>query len=250
MKSVVFFSILPFILTACASWTVRDPEKAELLLRLGTSQLEAGEYPAALKTLLEAERNDDSHPVIQNNLGLVYFFREHYDLAEKHIRKAIDLKPDFTDAKNNLGRVLIDKGAAKEAIPILSNVLKDLTYDRPAKATLNLGIAYFQLKDYSNARQYFVQTLKYGRDNCLANSYLGRTYFEARDFERASRALDTAVGFCKAHQFDEPHYYSALAYYQLGERAKAQARLEEVVKIYTHGKYGEQAKSLLKTIQQ
>lgn len=236
------------VLTGCASLTPGDPEKAELLLRVGTSQMEAGDHPAALKSLLEAEKEDSRNPIIQNNLGLLYFFRERYEPAEQHLRRAIELKSDYPDAKNNLGRILIEKGQPREAIPILQDVLKDLTYDRPAKVTFNLGLAYFRLKNYKEARNYFNKTLQFGRDNCLARSFLGRTYFESQDFQKASETLDAAVGFCKAQQFDEPHYYSALAYYQLGEKSKAEARLEEVIKMYTHGKYFDQAKTLLDTM--
>lgn len=251
MKSFLLFVASMIVVTAlggCATFIAQDPEKADLLLRVGTAQLEKGEYPAALRSLLEAEKMDSTNPIIQNNLGLVYFFRERYELAEKHLRNAVELKADYTDAKNNLGRVLIEKGAPRDAIPILQQVLRDLTYDRPSKATLNLGLAYFRMKNYSEAREYFNKTLRYTRDNCLANSYLGRTFFESQDYQKASEILDGAVGFCKAQQFDEPHYYSALAYYQLGEKSKAEARLEEVIKIYSQGKYREQAKNLLQTI--
>lgn len=225
-----------------------DYKRAELLLRLGTSQIESGDYPAAMKTLLEAEKNDPTNPTIQNNLGLVYFFRDRLDLAEKHLRDAVSLKSDYSDAKNNLGRILTEAGKAKEAIPFLNDVLKDLTYDRPAKTTLNMGIAHFRMGNFKQAEGFFVKTLQYGPDNCLAKSYLGRTYFESKDYKRASEALDSAVGFCKGQQFDEPHYYSALAYYQLGEKGKAEARLLEVSKMYVRGKYQEQARNLLETI--
>lgn len=244
---VIFVVACLTVLTACSTF-VRDTKRADLLLRLGTSQIEAGDYPSALRSLLEAEKNDSSNPTIQNNLGLVYFFRDRLELAEEHLREAVKLKSDYSDAKNNLARILIEENRSPEALVLLREVLADLTYDRPAKATLNMGLAYFKAHNYVEAQNYFSKTLQYGRDNCLANSFLGRTYFENKDFKRASEALDTAVGFCKAQQFDEPHYYSALAYYQLGDKTKAEARLLEVSRMYSRGKYQEQARSLLETI--
>lgn len=219
-----------------------------MLLRLGTSQIEAGDYPKALRSLLEAERLDPRNPVVQNNLGLVYFLRDRVDLAEKHMQNAVKLQSTYSDAKNNLARVYIDRGEPQKAIPLLEQVLKDLTYERPAKATLNLGLAHFRLKDYSTARGYFEKALAYGRDNCLGQTYLGRSYYETADYARAVEILDRAVGFCKASQFDEPHYFSALAYFQLGDRKKAEVRLEEVLKLYSQGRYQQQAKTLLDTI--
>lgn len=245
-KLLILFGVL--FVAGCTTAGSRDAERAGLLLRLGTSQIEAGDYPKALRSLLEAEKLDASNPSIQNNLGMVYFLRERLDLAEKHVSQAIRLKPDFSDAKNNLGRIYIEQGRPEVAVPLLQAVLKDLTYERPAKATLNLGIAYFKMQKFNEARSFFNKTLSFGRDNCLAQSYLGRSFYESKDFQKASESLDLAVGFCKAMQFDEPHYYSALSYYQLGERKKAEARLEEVTKMYSQGKYSAQAKSMLETI--
>lgn len=245
-KLLILFGV--FCASGCMTAGTRDAERAGLLLRLGTSQIEAGDYPKALRSLLEAEKLDPSNPSVQNNLGMVYFLRERLDLAEKHVAQAIRLKPDFSDAKNNLGRIYIEQGKPEAAVPLLQSVLKDLTYERPAKATLNLGIAYFKMQKFNEARSLFNKTLSFGRDNCLAQSYLGRSFYESKEFQKASETLDLAVGFCKVLQFDEPHYYSALSYYQLGERKKAEARLEEVTKMYSQGKYSAQAKSMLETI--
>lgn len=218
------------------------------MLRMGVSQIEAGDYPSALKTLLQAEQLNPGDAVIQNNLGLAYFYRDRVDLAEKHLRLSLAARPDYTEASNNLGRILSDRGKNVEAIEVLRKAQNDLTYPKPAKIFLNLGIALFRNKQYDEAREQFRKTLEFGRDNCLAQSFLGRTYFESKDFKTATEVLDRAVGFCKASQFDEPHYYSALAYYQLGMKSQTESRLEEVIKIYSQGKYTEQAKSLLETI--
>jgi len=236
------------LLTGCATMTREDEERSRIMLRMGVSQMEAGDYPSALKTLLQAEQLNPGDAVIQNNLGLAYFYRDRVDLAEKHLRLALTARPDYTEASNNLGRILSERGKNGEAIQVLLHAQNDLTYPKPAKIFLNLGIAYFRDKQYSVAREKFRKTLEFGRDNCLAQSYMGRTYFETKDFKSAAEVLDRAVGFCKASQYDEPHYYSALAHYQLGQINQAESRLEEVVKIYSQGKYTEQAKSLLETI--
>ena len=232
----------------CSTVSRENQEKSRILLKAGSSQLEAGEYPSALKTLLEAQRLNPQDPMVQNNLGLAYLMRDRADLAEEHVRQAIKLDPQYTEAKGNLGRVLNDRGRAQEAIPVLEEALKDLTYEKPARITLNLGIAHFKLKNYPKSREFFRKTLAYGRDNCLAQNYLGRTYFETKEYKEAAQILDRAVGFCKANQFDEPHYYSALAYYQLGNQKKAEALLEEVLRIYSGGSYHDRAKSLLETM--
>lgn len=248
MQKLVLLFLLPFISIACGNFRTSEKESAALHLRVGTSQLQSGAYPQALASLLQAESLDPENPIIQNNLGLAYFVREKYSLAEKHIRRAIDIDSNYSDARNNLGRVLAEQGKYQEAIAELNKVTQDLTYQYPEKPLLNLGIVYFQMKNYSNAKYFFSKTVDLQRDNCLAQSYLGRTLFELKQYKKASEQLDRAVGFCQRSLFDEPHYYSALSYYQSGNKAKAAARLEELIKLYANGKYVEKAKMMLQEI--
>ncbi|PIS10732.1 MAG: hypothetical protein COT73_07710 [Bdellovibrio sp. CG10_big_fil_rev_8_21_14_0_10_47_8] len=221
---------------------------ADLHLQIGTSQLNSGNYPQALQELLTAEDLDGDNPVIQNNLGLAYFVRNRYDLSEKHIRKALDQKSDYTDARNNLARLLIEKGQLDEAIKEAKSAAEDLTYTSPEKPMINLGLAYFKQGKFAEAKTHFLKAIDYQRDNCLANSYYGRSLYELKDKARAAAALDRAVGFCQRTQFDEPHYYSALTYYAMGQKDKAVARFEELIKLYPNGAYVDKSKIMLETI--
>lgn len=244
---LIIFTLF-FSCVSCSTFKNSDAETADLYLRLGTSQLQDGAYPQALTSLLKAESLDGSNPIVQNNLALVYLVREKYEMAEKHLRQALQIKENYSDARNNLGKVLIEMGRPQEAITQLEFVTNDLTYENPEKPLTNLGIAYFNLNQYEKSRQYLNRALEVQRDNCLAQSYLGRAYFEAQSFNRAAESLDRAVGFCQKLQFDEPHYYSALSYLKMGDRPRAEARLEEIVKLYPNGKYSERAKSALDTL--
>ncbi len=226
----------------------QDNEAAQLHLRLGTSYMNSGNYPQALNELLIAEKLDSSDAVIQNNLGLAYYFRGRPDLAENHLKKALSLKADYTDAKNNLGRVLIDLDKSKEAIDILQQATADLTYPYPEKPLLNLGMAFFAVGNYSAATVSLQKSIQYQRDNCLAQNFLGRIFYEQKIYEKAAAQLDKAAGFCMKSQYDEPNYYGALSYYQVGQKSKAEARLEEIINLYPNGKYSAKAKSMLEII--
>lgn len=235
-------------LLGCASWWHQDKNKAELYLRLGVSQIESGNYPYALRDLLKADELDPNNPVIHNNLGLVYFFRERLDLAEKHLRKAVSIDGKYTEARNNLSRILIEEGKFTDAEKELQVVLNDLTYPNPERAYINLGLVKFNKKEYAPARSAFSKVIESSPDDCVANTYLGRSFFESGDYSRAAEVLDRAIGFCQKTLYDEPHYYSALAYYRLGEKSKSVARFEELVKYYPTGKYRDKAKGMLSLI--
>lgn len=236
------------VVLGCASLGEQEKKAAELYLQMGASQLETGNYPFALRDLLKAEQLDPSNAVIHNNLGLVYFFRERYDLSEKHLRRSLALDQKYTEARNNLSRVLIEVGKFPEAERELQIVLNDLTYPTPEKAYINLGLVKFNQKDYSAARAAFSKALGTTPDDCISNTYFGRTFFEEADYSRATEALDRAIGFCQKNLYDEPHYFSALAYYRLGEKSKSVVRFEELIKYYPTGKYREKAKGMLSLI--
>ena len=225
-----------------------DQKMAQLHLQMGLSQMNSGNYPQALSEMLTAENLDPDNPVIQNNLGLAYFVRERYDLAEEHIQKALSLKSDYTDARNNLSGVLAERGRFDEALAAAQKAADDLTYPSPEKPLINMGIVYFKTQKYDLAKKSFLRAMTLQRDNCVANSYYGRSLYELKALKPAADALDHAVGFCQRSQFDEPQYYSALTYFELGQKQKAEARLEELIRLYPQGNYVNRAKSMLETI--
>ena len=250
LKRLNFLFICSFIclVTACATFQNEDEKTALLHLQLGTSHFNQGNYPQALKELLIAEKLDADNAAVQNALGLAYFVRDRFDLAEKHISKALSLRPDYTDARNNLASVYLEQGKYDLALVEANKVAADLTYLAPEKAQINLGMVYFRKGQFPAAKAKFQKAVELQKDNCLATSYYGRSLYELKDLKRASEALDQAVGFCQRSQFDEPHYYSALTYYQMGNAQKAEARLEELIKLYPHGNYVDKAKDMLETI--
>lgn len=235
-------------LIGCASQWKQEKQKADLHLRLGVSQLESENYPLALREFLKAEELDPTNPVVQNNLGQVYFLRDRIELSEKHFRRALSLNLKYTEARNNLSRLLIEKGDYKNAEKELQVVLNDLTYPSPQKAYINLGLSKFNQKQYPQAQEAFAKVLETSKDDCVASSYYGRTFFEMKDYPRAAEALDRAIGFCQRSLYDEPHYYSALAYYRMGERSRSIARFEEILKYYPSGKFREKSKGMLSLI--
>lgn len=234
-------------LISCATGA-KNKEKAELYLRMGITQIESGDYPGALRNILAAEELDPQSAVVQNNLGLVYFLRERYDLAEKHLQKAISLNPAYSEARNNLSRTYLELKKFDLAEKEVQVVINDLTYSNPEKAFVNLGLIKFNQKDYQAARTAFNRALRAVPDDCIAATYVGRTYFEIQDYSQAAESLDKAIGFCQKNLYDEPHYYSALAYYRLGQKSKATARFEELIKYYPSGAFREKAKGMLNLI--
>lgn len=241
-------AILLFSLGGCISGGSKKSEKAILHLDLGDSHMQAGRYPQALSSLLEAEKLDSSNFRIHHSLGLVYFARERYDLAERHFNKALSLNPKSTGTRNELANLYINRKRFKEAEALLKKSEADLTYPEPARTNYLLGSLFFETQRYPEALVQLERSIKYAKNDCFVLNYYGRTLFVLERYSDAARALDQAVGLCQQSSFDEPHYFSALTYYRLGEVEKSRARFEELTRFYPEGKYVERARSMISVL--
>ena len=202
----------------------------------------------ALKELLISEELDPSNSETQAQLGLVYFMRERYELSEKHYRRALSLRPDFTDAKNNLARSYIELGQFKKAEVALKEVLSDLTYNDYPRALANYGVLEFRKKNYPKAVEYLKKSLERDRENCFTQVFLGRSYLEMQDLSTAVKQLDRAVGFCVPIDNDEAHYYAAISYLRDKQKEQARLRFEELVKLFPNGPHAEKSRKALELI--
>lgn len=235
-------------LAGCAGKGINERQRAIYHLQMGSGHLAKGNYPAALGEFLKANELDPENPLVHNQLGLGYFLRARVDMAEKHFREALRLNPKFTEARNNLGRALIELKRYKDAIVELKIAAKDLIYSQPEKTYANLGLAYFNLANYSSAEKNFFESLKIRRKNCLALNYYGRSLYEQSAFDKAAESLDQAIDACKEMKIEDPYYFAAMSYMKIGEREQAVARLEESLSTYPDGQYAAKARSMLELL--
>ncbi|MBX7232386.1 MAG: tetratricopeptide repeat protein [Bdellovibrionales bacterium] len=241
--SILCLSTLSFI--NCASKGLNDSQRAAYHLQMGNGHLHKGNYPAALGEFLKANELDPGNPLINNQLGLAYFVRGRLDLAEQYFRSALKINEKFTEARNNLGRTLIEEKKYKAALSELKIAASDLVYGTPEKTYANLGTAYFHLQDFNNAEKNFLEALRLRRNNCSVNMYYGRTLYEMGVYEKAALALDQAIDFCKTTKIEEPYYFSALTYLKMGSKEQAIERLEQQIAEFPSGQYKEKSLSLL-----
>lgn len=234
----------------CSSARKGDQDRALLHMQIGTGYLSQGQYPQAMSELLQAEKLDPENPLILNNVGLAYYVRGRSGQAEAKFRQAIRLKKDFSDAKNNLARVLMDLDRASEALRLLTEVEGDLVYPFPEKTLSNLGMAHFYLGNFAKAEDYLARSLQMRRDSCATANFYGRTLLELKRTQQSATVLDQAIEFCRSSKFEEPLYFSAMSYFTLGQREKSRARLEELLKEYPKSKYVAKAKGMLELLQQ
>ena len=237
------------VTVACAH-QVRDKERrAQLHLKMGTAHLTKGQYPQALSELLIAEELDPDSSAIHNNLALAYLVRDHHEKAEEHAREAVRLAQKNTEARNNLGRILIEQGKYQKAVKELKLAISDLTYKYPEKSHSNLGLAYFRSGQYDQAITQLRKALSYQRKHCSSLIYYGRSLYEKNQYRVAAETLDQALRNCPLAVKQEPQFFAAMSYLKEGESSEALARLEALVHEHPDGKYVNRAKQLMTKIE-
>lgn len=253
-RSILIFNLVVSLLFSfgCASTSPvasSDKQKAAgLKMEIGIAHIQNNNLPLALKELLGAVELDPNNSAIHNNLGIVYYLREKFDLAIKYFTEAVRLNKTFTEAKNNLARVYIEQKQYSKALPLLQDVVGDLTYTNADSGYFNYGLYYFNQSKFEDAKKYFLKILARNREDCLTQVYYARTLMETSFIKQASDQLEKSLPSCIEARADDGHFYSAIAYYRLGKIQQSLVRFGDVEKLFPNGKHHLESIQMIKLI--
>lgn len=249
-RGSLFFFLTCLIALGCStSKKTTGEEKAYFHAQMALGHFNKGDFPRALGQYLEAEKSDPKNENIQNQLGLTYYMLKKPTQALEHFDRAISLKSNFTEAKNNKARVLIEVGRYEEARALLREVRADLTYPNPHKVDINLGLLEFERGQFETAKRHFLAALKVDRENCPVYTYYARSMYELGQYREADPVLNRAIEVCRGMDTPEPLYFSGMNYYKLGDTARAKARFREVMELYPLSDNAKGAMSMLKLLE-
>ena len=214
-------------------------------MQSGKSYLREKQYPTSLKYLLVARDLDPMSIEIHNTLGLVYFVMRKYILAEESFRTSLKLDPTYTEARKNLGKLLLVSGYTEMSIIELSKASEDLTYPYPEEIALNLGMAYFSQGNYEKAEKNFAFTLKQKPKSCKNHIYHARALFEQKSYKEALSGFKEAFKLCGKNKKGEIFYYMALSYVQMDQIEMAKVLLKKIIKNNQNTLLSQRAKETL-----
>jgi type IV pilus assembly protein PilF len=100
------------------------------------------------------------------NLGWAYYNKGEYGKAQKYLKDALELQPDFFIAQLNLGRTYLATGQVHAALSMFESAAQ-LNPNDPA-LLLELGRTYRLLGDYNNARIALKGAIELTEDSNLA----------------------------------------------------------------------------------
>ena len=121
--------------------------------------------------------------------------------AIAHLKRAVELAPDFSAAWNHLGTIAYQSGQYVEAE---ADFRKGLEAEPDAYAPLvNLGGVLINLAKWDEALEYNLRAVLKSPHDALANSQLGMSYFYSGQLDLAEKYLTAAKQLDPAH-FSHP----------------------------------------------
>lgn len=164
MRKNLFFgtalTLFIFCIVSCSANLEVKKRQEEASRELGEAYMAQGNYTAALREFLKAEKfyGEDRH--LHNDLGLTYMAKEKLELAIGHFKKAIELSPDYGPARNNLGTAYLAKKDWNAAIVTFKALTEDILYATPHYPLSNLGWAYYNKKNMNSRKRIIKKALK------------------------------------------------------------------------------------------
>jgi Tfp pilus assembly protein PilF len=215
--------------TAGCAMSEAAKKKASYHYQMGLSYLGENNVTGALVELTEAEKLNPDDPELLNYLGLAYYRKNKFELAEHKYLRALDLKPTYSEARNNLGVDYLELKRWDDAIYHLKMVTEDIFYPDHESASINLGLAYLGKGDYPKALSVLRAVVVNDPKNPRARVNLGKVYLALDKTELAIMEFTRAVALNK--DYANAHYNLGLAYLKNKDNQAAVAAFREVLRI-------------------
>jgi tetratricopeptide (TPR) repeat protein len=124
-----------------------------------------------------AEKVDPSVPEIYYLRSLVLEATEYRHMAKTDLEKAIELKPDFVEARNNLAVMLIEGGSFEEAAAHLEKAIKLMPGS--SEIHMNLGEAYRGMREWDKAYKHLQKAEELGASKASVALNMAFLFFAA-----------------------------------------------------------------------
>jgi type IV pilus assembly protein PilF len=164
-------------------------ESARLHTELGSAYYGNGQLAVALEELTIASQVYPKYAPAFYMLGLVYMDMHEDAQAEQAFKQAISLDPSSSEAYNNYGWFLCQRGKIDEAIRQFMIAVKNPRYDAAYKPYVNAGICSRKRNDDTAALEYFERALKLQPNHPQALYNSADIYFQRGDLAMAKSLL-------------------------------------------------------------
>jgi len=204
------------------------PAEGESYFSAGVIHLREGRTDLALEQFKRAVEADPKNPYFRKGLGQAYAGTRNWKEAIKQFREALEINPYYVDVRNDLGSALILAGRREEGKQEFLTAYGDPTNPTPEVSARNLGQAFLEEKNYTEAENWFRTAV--ARSDTYPDAYLGlaRALVSTERLEEAVLLLETAVE--KLPEDPVIHLALGQVYFKVGRFTESRAQLEEAMR--------------------
>ena len=177
-----------------------DPSASSVSVEQARLHIATGDLDAARDAARQGIRIDAEDAMAWNLAGRVAMMQSEWERGEVALTKAVELEPSHPMLHNNLGLLYVKTQQADAAIDALETAVELFADDVPHFVYNNLGLAYEQAEVFEDARDAFEQALVQSPKYARARLNLERVVHtlvkldeEAETSEAAGEALGEAV---------------------------------------------------------
>ena len=253
-----------FLVIGCSHMKTKNgeltsTERARMYVEVANAALLEGDPTGALEQLLMAEAEDSSLPELHHSRALAFAAKGEPAQAMVSAKRAVKLKPDYTDANNTYGKLLLDSGRYEEALDPLTRAANDSINREAYKAFTNLGILQYRQGRMNLARENFDRAIRGAPEMaCVAYYYRGHLHLKQAASKTSGQNSPGEYGsavadYVKASKkycsnFTEAHLALGIAYEQSKQYQLARAKFLEIQTRYPETQVASQALSHLRTL--
>ncbi len=227
-----------------------EPQKrAQMHYQMGVDQLRQGRPPEAIGELLNAERFDPADEKVQFALAEAYRQQGRDVETEAHLVRALEIRPNFHEARLNLAAFYIQVERIEAAIPLLNQLLAEPTFPAPWRALTNLGWAEFRLGRLDDAHQHLTLAVDYRPEYWPARLNLGILESERGNRAEAIQQFERVLeGKLSPLAEAEVRYRLAEQLVSLGDKKGAVRHLTVASDLRPNGPWSKRSAEYLKTL--
>jgi len=216
---------------------------------IGVDHVSNGRVEIGLREFLAAAALAPRNAQYQHALGAAYVQKEHYVEAEQHLRRALEIAPEYHDARFNLSVLLLGLGRFEEARVEADRLYADPTFPGPWQALSNRGWAEYKLGRVEEARETFALTRKFNPVYWPALLNLGILESEQGRRPEAIQLYEAVLAQRPGPGAEaEVNYRLGEIYVSLGKRSRAVEYLTAAVVKAPSGRWGKKSEEALKLL--
>jgi tetratricopeptide (TPR) repeat protein len=210
----------------------QSKEKANAFNFLGVAYYQKGSLEQAIFTWLKGLTADPDNLDLQGNLAVAYLESGDVDRAINELEKLLVKSPKDAMTLSNLGAAYLQKKNAQKALEYFQSAIANKENKPKADNNnrlmptltdgtlhLNLGAAYLELGNPSQAISELEKSKQLEPDNYDVHRNLAQAYLKSKRYEDAIKEIETALRYKK----DDPYLYAYLsqAYVETNQKPRA-----------------------------